>query len=97
MPAVGRQSAAITGDHIDGRKITDQRHCDASGAGKASKLDVKCIAGRYPNNAPPFAGMGGHDWAGFITGETHKIADFRDHDLGAIGPGVYPHEDFPVP
>jgi len=32
MPAIGRRSAAITGDHIDGRKFADQRHCDASRA-----------------------------------------------------------------
>jgi len=64
---------------------------------KACKLDIKRIAGRHPNNASPFAGISGHDGTRLIAGETHKIADFRDHDLGAIGSGVYQNEDFTVP
>jgi hypothetical protein len=95
MPAIGRQSAPITGHHIYGRKITDQRHGNAPGAGKPSKLNIKGIAGRDPDDATPFPGIGGHDRTRFISGQAHKIADFRDHDLGAIRPRVYPHEDFP--
>lgn len=84
MPAISGQAAPITGNHIDRREIADQCHGDASGAGKAGKLDIQCIAGRYPNNTPPFPGIGGHDGTRFIAGKAHKIADFRYQDRKSV-------------
>lgn len=95
MLAIGRQPAPIAGDYIDGGKIGDQRHSDPARTGEAGKLDIERIAVGDAQDAAPFAGMGGHDWARFIAGEAHQIARLGDHDLCAIGPGIYPHRQGP--
>jgi hypothetical protein len=94
MPAIGRQAARIARDHIDRRKIAHLRHGNAARAGKAGKLDIERIPGRHPDNPSPFPGMRGHDRSRFIARQAYQIARFGDHDLRAIGPGIYPHEDF---
>ena len=95
MLAIGRQPAPIAGHHIDGGEIADQRHGNTAWAGKACELDVEGIAAGHAQDAAPFAGMGGHDWACFIAGQAYQIARLGDHDLRAIGSCIYPHRQNP--
>jgi len=95
MLAIGRQPAPIAGHHIDGGEIANQRHGYPARAGKACKLDVEGIAAGHAQDAAPFAGMGGHDWACFIAGQAYQIARLGDNKLRAIGSCVYPHRQGP--